>query len=53
MRRALLWFALLVLVLVQTGGADAQSPRSFSPGANGVGDPYFPRDGNGGYDVEH
>jgi aminopeptidase N len=24
-----------------------------SPGAPGIGDPYFPLDGNGGYDVEH
>ncbi|WNB86600.1 hypothetical protein [Cellulomonas sp. ATA003] len=27
--------------------------RSFTPGAAGVGDPYFPLDGNGGYDVRH
>jgi hypothetical protein len=25
----------------------------FGPGAPGIGDPYFPLDGNGGYDVEH
>ncbi len=25
----------------------------FSPGAPGVGDPYFPLDGNGGYDATH
>jgi hypothetical protein len=24
-----------------------------SPGAAGAGDPYFPQDGNGGYDVQH
>jgi aminopeptidase N len=24
-----------------------------TPGAPGIGDPYFPLDGNGGYDVEH
>ena len=29
------------------GGAD------FSPGAAGAGDPYFPLDGNGGYDTQH
>jgi hypothetical protein len=29
------------------GGAD------FSPGAPGAGDPYFPLDGNGGYDTRH
>src|SRR3954453_12523155 len=25
----------------------------FAPGAPGIGDPYFPTDGNGGYDVGH
>ncbi|MEO6999013.1 MAG: hypothetical protein ABI112_13105, partial [Terracoccus sp.] len=29
------------------------TPRSFSPGAPGAGDPYFPDMGNGGYDVQH
>ena len=28
-------------------------PRSFHPGAPGIGDRYFPRYGNGGYDVAH
>lgn len=27
--------------------------RAFTPGAPGAGDPYFPREGNGGYDVGH
>ncbi|MFC3743688.1 M1 family metallopeptidase [Paractinoplanes deccanensis] len=26
---------------------------AFTPGAPGIGDPYFPDDGNGGYDVRH
>ena len=26
---------------------------TFSPGSAGLGDPYFPLDGNGGYDVKH
>jgi hypothetical protein len=26
---------------------------SFSPGAPGIGDPYYPAYGNGGYDVSH
>jgi hypothetical protein len=30
---------------------DVTSHREFTPGAAGVGDPYFPLDGNGGYDV--
>ena len=29
------------------------APPQFTPGASGLGDPYFPADGNGGYDVEH
>jgi hypothetical protein len=32
--------------------AQAAAP-DFRPGAAGVGDPYFPLDGNGGYDVKH
>ena len=27
--------------------------KQFGPGAPGIGDPYFPLDGNGGYDVKH
>ena len=27
--------------------------RNSRPGAPGIGDPYFPGDGNGGYDVDH
>jgi aminopeptidase N len=30
-----------------------QSASDFTPGAAGLGDPYFPLDGNGGYDVQH
>jgi hypothetical protein len=33
-------------------GAPAPPARS-GPGAAGLGDPYFPLDGNGGYDVRH
>jgi aminopeptidase N len=32
--------------------ADAALPAG-SPGAAGIGDPYFPKDGNGGYQVRH
>ena len=31
----------------------APSNDQFSPGSAGIGDPYFPLDGNGGYDVSH
>jgi Peptidase family M1 domain/Peptidase M1 N-terminal domain len=30
-----------------------QGRPQFTPGAPGAGDPYFPLDGNGGYDVKH
>ena len=29
------------------------SAASYSPGAPGIGDPYYPAYGNGGYDVSH
>jgi len=29
------------------------TPAVFTAGAAGIGDPYFPLDGNGGYDVQH
>src|SRR5436190_10513190 len=29
------------------------SAAGFSPGAPGIGDPYYPDYGNGGYDVSH
>lgn len=38
-----------------TAGAAPGNPGAprFSPGAPSVGDPYFPDQGNGGYDVQH
>ena len=36
-----------------TAGSPAERHRTGSPGSAGVGDPYFPQDGNGGYDVGH
>ena len=46
---------LAVGVLLAAGAAPgARSRRSPSPpGSAGVGDPYFPLDGNGGYDAKH
>jgi peptidase M1-like protein len=43
------------LVLVGAGipAALAAPPSQFPAGAAGIGDPYFPSDGNGGYDVQH
>ena len=56
----------VVLLVGSLGVASAQEPSEvegevgvgtcqFPPcwGASGIGDPYFPKDGNGGYDVSH
>jgi peptidase M1-like protein len=42
----------LVLATALAGAAQATKPK-YTPGAVGIGDPYFPLDGNGGYEVEH
>lgn len=43
--------------LLTTGIANArnpgEAPPSYTPGAPGLGDPYYPKDGNGGYDALH
>jgi hypothetical protein len=39
-------------LLIAAGSAQAAGVK-FSAGAPGIGDPYFPLDGNGGYDVSH
>ena len=44
--------AALLCAALLPGVASAAGP-SFSPGAPGAGDPYYPLDGNGGYDVKH
>ena len=46
----------LILAGLSTGVASADDGHGGgggSPGAPGIGDPYFPLDGNGGYDVRH
>ncbi|MEU1122885.1 M1 family metallopeptidase [Streptomyces sp. NPDC005899] len=48
--------AALVLAIPASASAGAPGPsaaRTFSPGAPGIGDPYYPDHGNGGYDVSH
>ncbi len=47
MSRKLMVVAVLLMLAVPAG-AGAQA---FPPGSPGLGDPYFPLDGNGGYDV--
>jgi hypothetical protein len=52
------WLAVTVAAVafcacsVSTAAAHGWGP-SGSPGAAGIGDPYFPLDGNGGYDTRH
>src|SRR5262245_46527704 len=41
------------LVLAVLPAAASANGVTFRPGAPGIGDPYFPLDGNGGYDVAH
>ena len=43
----------LVLVGSSLGMAPAVAGQAPTPGASGIGDPYFPLDGNGGIDVRH
>src|SRR5688572_5035618 len=41
------------LMLVLLAPAPAAASIQFTPGAAGVGDPYYPTYGNGGYDAIH
>jgi len=50
-RMAALVVAAAAVLVLAPGTAQAQP--EFTPGAPGIGDPYFPLDGNGGYDVRH
>ena len=43
----------VLIALVLAAGVASASGGGFRPGAPGAGDPYFPLDGNGGYDVKH
>ena len=43
----------VVLVASMTWAVLPGAAVNFSPGSAGLGDPYFPLDGNGGYDVKH
>ena len=45
--------ALLLTALPATAGAGGSASPRFTPGADGIGDPYYPTAGNGGYDVAH
>jgi aminopeptidase N len=46
--------ALVLSALVLAGAiGPARAAAAFTPGSPGLGDPYFPLAGNGGYDVSH
>jgi len=45
--------ALLVVAAPLAGGVSATAQPAATPGSVGIGDPYFPDDGNGGIDVLH
>src|SRR5690349_1749034 len=49
------WLSALVAAaaLLAAPSVAAASEGAFSPGAPGIGDPYFAKAGNGGYDVQH
>src|SRR5262245_20271662 len=49
--RVLLMLSWCAVCFVLSAGTAAA--QSFSPGDPGIGDPYFPLEGNGGYDVQH
>jgi peptidase M1-like protein len=52
-RKLATFVAVVALVLAGVPAALAAPPNQFPAGAAGIGDPYFPGDGNGGYDVQH
>ena len=53
MKRVLVYAVVGLLAAVLCSAASANGGGPFSAGAPGIGDPYFPLAGNGGYDVAH
>src|SRR4051812_38505724 len=45
--------ALMAAALALAAGAPSAAADGLSPGTPGLGDPFFPLAGNGGYDVLH
>jgi len=52
-RKLALVFVVVALYLASVPGAALGAPPQFPAGSSGIGDPYYPLDGNGGYDVQH
>ncbi|MGH2390730.1 MAG: M1 family metallopeptidase [Chloroflexota bacterium] len=50
---AILVASLLIPVVGRIGGVGAAGQGAPSPGAGGIGDPYYPALGNSGYDARH
>jgi aminopeptidase N len=54
MHRRIVCLLVLIAAYLAAGATPAIAQTAgFSPGAPGIGDPYFPLEGNGGYDVQH
>ena len=53
LRAVALLFGVLALTLVSAAFAGSARADAFTPGSPGLGDPFFPLAGNGGYDVSH
>ena len=53
MSHRLVVLALALACLAAAPAAASAASGPFTPGAPGLGDPYFPLDGNGGYDTDH
>jgi aminopeptidase N len=51
--RAIIWALGLATACLAVLAPAATADGRYSPGAPGIGDPYFPLEGNGGYDVQH
>jgi aminopeptidase N len=54
MHRRIVCLSVLIAACLAAGATAAIAQTAgYSPGAPGIGDPYFPLEGNGGYDVQH
>ena len=53
MRRFAFPIAVLLCLASSVGLVSAAPQQKASAGSAGLGDPYYPLDGNGGYDVQH
>src|SRR3954463_6645858 len=52
-RRIAMVVGIAIACLALGAPVGTAAPGEYTPGTAGVGDPYFPLEGNGGYDVQH